>query len=459
MTRILLTLLLFLASPAWAEAWIVPQGREPQAIGLLQDVGFEKPLPGGLTWDSIGIARDHVDFSLHRVGQPEAPPLATITLRPREQARPGDRTGHHFALHVQVLDPAGQSQVEPAVRSILAHESADFFQHVDPPVDHTFARMLRIAFGALAAWAILLAIWLVATRSWHRVAFRFQPTHLLPTVLQCSIFAWWSTRVPAVYEQLPRIALQLAFAYGLDFLLGMTVKKRWDATFGPVPIVLSANLFVWVPAGAQHLALLVVAVALASKWLIQRQGRHVFNPSALGVAVLGVVSLLWPQLSSFQDISHLLDQPGMMPLLAGLALVAQLRVPIVLVTLPAVLVLLGMKAVGAYHVVFPFWPAVFLAVTLLATDPATIPRTGPGRFLYGVALGLGIWAVSAALTWLDHSDFYGKVLPVPVVNLLAPRFDALGARLGTVVEKALAPRWNLAHVAVWLALTAGYLWL
>jgi Na+-translocating ferredoxin:NAD+ oxidoreductase RnfD subunit len=457
MFRVLVPLLLvLLTGTAWADAWVVPQGRETQAIGLLEDVGFEKPLAGGLTWDSIGIARDHVDFALHRVGLPDAPPLATIAMRPVEQARPGDRTGKTIALHVQVLDPAGQAQVEPAIRSILAHENPVFFQRLGPPPDQTLTRVLQVAFGLLLAWALALAIWLTCKREWHRVAFRFQPTHLLPAMLQCSIFAFWATRVPAVQEQLPRIALQLAFAYSLDFLLGMTKKQRWDATFGPVPVVLSANLFVWVPPGALHLALLVVTVALASKWLIGRQGRHIFNPSALGVAVLGLLSLLWPNLGRFEDISHLLDQPGMMPLLLGLALVAQVRVPIVLVTLPAVLVLLGLKAVGAYHVVYPFWPAVFLAVTLLATDPATIPHTGPGRLLYGIATGLGIWAVSAGLTWLGRSDFYGKVLPIPVVNLLVPQFDRVGAKL---CGKLLAPRWNLAHVAVWLVLASGFLWL
>ncbi len=449
-------MVMLLAAPARADDWLVPQGRETQAIALLQDVGFEKTLPGGFTWDSIGLAKDHVDYSLHRVGQPGAPPLATLTLLPKERAQPGDRAGQVFALHVQVRDPVAQPYVEPAIRSILAHEHADFFQRVVTPAD-PLGFVLTIAFGLLVAWSLLLAIWLTWSRAWHRVALRFQPNHLLPAVLQGVIFAYWATRAPAVYEQLPKIALQLAFAYCLDFLLGMTLKKRWNATFAPVPVVLSANLFVWFPPGAFHLSLLVIAVGLGAKWLIQREGKHIFNPSALGVAVVGLYCLLVPDTGRFEDISHLLDQRGMMPLLLALALVAQLRVPIVLVTLPAVLVLLALKYGGAYHVVYPFWPGVFLAVTLLATDPATIARTGAGRLLYGIATGLSIWAVSAGLTWLGYSDFYGKVLPIPLLNLLVPQFDRWGARLR--LPPTLEPRWNLAHVAAWLMLAVAFMWI
>jgi hypothetical protein len=451
------------SAPATAEGWVVPPGREQRAIDLLGDVGFERPLPSGRVWDSIGLARDHVDFSLHAAGQPpDAPPLARVRLVPADHARPEDRRAVDIAAHIDQTGPAVQQEVDAAVASILRRSQPGFFQrHTAPPGENRFAiglgRVLVVAFGLLALWAALLVARIAWRREWQAIQFRFKPTHLLPALVQSTIYLWWAANHPAVRAQLPRMGAELVFAVLLDFLLGMTLRRRWDLTFGPLPIVLSANLFVWFPEQMPHLAFLVIALAIGSKWLLQRNGQHVVNPSAFGVAVVGVLCLAAPAWARFDDISHTLDVPGMMTLLLVAALLPQLRVPIVLVSIPAAVVLLALKHGGAYHVVYPFWPALYIAIALLATDPATSPRTGPGRLLYGLALGLGIWAVSAGLTAMGQHDVYGKVIPVPLLNWAVPWFDRWGARLGAV-QAWLAPRWNLAHVAVWVVFAAGFIY-
>ena len=443
---------------------VIPGGREARAIGLLADVGFERVLPGAVVWDSIGIDRDHVVFSLHRTNAPQAPPLAQIVARHRDVAQPGDRLGREFALKVSRADDtqAVAAATDLAVASILRHDNGGFFQVVGQPSPWPVVQLVA---AALAVWFVALLGWLVRHKAWTAVQFRFKPTQLLPSVLQSVLYGYWALHVPEVGQQLPMIAAQIAFAYALDFLLGMTLRRHWDCTFGPLPIVLSANLFVWFPPGSLHLAFVVVAVAVASKWMLQRHGRHIFNPSALGVAVVGAACLLMPAWLRFQDIAHLFAvPPHMLVLVAVMGLVAQSRVPIVLITLGGAVALLALKAGGAWHVVYPFWPALMLALTLLATDPATMPQTGAGRLLFGLAAGVLIWAFSAALTFAGESDFFGKVMPIPLLNLAVPWLDrageAVAAKLRTLPGRAAAiaavcePRYNWWHMALWVAVAA-----
>lgn len=442
--------------------FVIPAGREARAIALLDDIGFERNQPGGLTWDSIAIARDQLVFSLHRTAAPTATPLASITARHRDLAQPGDRIGRELALQVHIIQalPTVTQAVEAAVQSILHHDAGGFFLLVGEP---TMWPVVQLAAALLAVWLAGLLVWTARHKAWRHIEFRFKLTHLLPAVLQAVLYGYWSSQVPEVAQQLPAIVAQIAYAYALDFLLGMSLKKRWDFTFGPLPIVLSANLFVWFRPGSLHLSFVVVTTAMASKWLLQRNGRHIFNPSALGVALVGAACLSMPEWLRFSDIAHLLAVPSYMLLVvAAIGLVAQSRVPIVLITLAAALVLVGLKAVGAYHTVYPFWPAVLLALTLLATDPATIPHNGFGRLLFGMATGLLIWATSAALAWAGESDFFGKVLPIPLLNLAVPLFDRAGnwlaaqlrslpGRLGGIAQ-VCDPTYNWGHIALWVVI-------
>ena len=108
--------------------------------------------------------------------------------------------------------------------------------------------------------------------------------------------------------------------------------------------------------------------------------------------------------------------------------------------------------VTGYTYFYPFWPPVFLVLTLVAGDPATTPRTGMGRLLFGSSLGIAMGATAAALEDNGLSDFYGKIMPIVLVNLASPAFDAIARRVPAAVAAMAGPRWNLAHVAIWVAL-------
>jgi hypothetical protein len=108
----------------------------------------------------------------------------------------------------------------------------------------------------------------------------------------------------------------------------------------------------------------------------------------------------------------------------------------------------------------PFWPPIFLAIVLLATDPSTIPKGGAPRLLFGISLGAGMWLSSALLLSLGVSDFFSKVFAIPFLNLLARRFEAWGAKLPPRVTALASPRWNVAHVAAFAAAAiVGLFWL
>jgi hypothetical protein len=81
---------------------------------------------------------------------------------------------------------------------------------------------------------------------------------------------------------------------------------------------------------------------------------------------------------------------------------------------------------------------MLLALSLLATDPATIPKTEWGKLLFGVFVGLTLPGVSLLLRGLGRVDDFAKVIPIPGANALVPVFDAVGARADRQTARALA---------------------
>jgi hypothetical protein len=212
--------------------------------------------------------------------------------------------------------------------------------------------------------------------------------------------------------------------------------------------VLSANLFAWfLPAGS----IVVVLVAIASRTFIRRNGHHLFNPSAAGLTVAGLLSFFSPNFA-FDGVFHTLSlAPNMAELLILLALIPQTRFRIVLASVGAIL---GMKWFGLIWAAGPNLgtPGTLLTIALFATDPATMPRTPVGQLLFGAVVGFGVVLFSAVLTLAGLPDDFAKVFPVPIANLLVGRFDSVGGRLAARAPSFLSPRWNLAHVMVWLIL-------
>ena len=85
---------------------------------------------------------------------------------------------------------------------------------------------------------------------------------------------------------------QIVFVYALDMLVCWSRRDKWILGFGPFPIVLSTNLFLWLKDDWFFLQFLLVATGVPRKEFITwtRKGRrvHIFNPSAIALAIFSV---------------------------------------------------------------------------------------------------------------------------------------------------------------------------
>jgi len=313
-----------------------------------------------------------------------------------------------------------------------------------------------LALALLVAWAVVLLgrdRRLPAVKPWI-----VKPSHIIPAALQILLFVWWGLHSDRVVHHVPEIVVQLAFAGAFEFLLAWTLHHPWQPGFGVLPVVLSANLFVWFPSESFWLGFLVVALALASKQLLRWNGRHWFNPSVFGIAVVGSLCVLFPRLFHYTDISHLFaSPPGMAALIFVLALVPQLRFRITPVAVGAAVgvVSLNLLCVGLFgyrHAPGLTWPPWLLAITFLLGDPATVPAALLARFLFGLFAGVSFFFFSNGMSWLVGTDFFSKVLPIPFANLLVPQFERAGA--------GLLARWprlaggNRLYLAIWVVFCA-----
>ena len=310
----------------------------------------------------------------------------------------------------------------------------------------------------LVAWAgVLLRRDRFARPTGTQVTIKF--THVLPAILQVVLFAYWSIYWPKVIEHLPVLAAQLLIAYAIDFLLAWTLRRPYSPSFGPVPIVFSANLFVWFLPGDTFLYTLVIAIALSSKALVHWDGRHIFNPSVLGVAVVGVLCIVLPRIFHYQDISHDFDRPPhMAQLILLLALIPQVRLRTTPVAFGAALAMIA-TTLMVYGITgykggpTPWWPSWLLAITLLAGDPSTIPSAGASRLLFGLFLGAAFYIVSRGLLFSVGTDFFAKIIPIPVANLLVPSFERAGAQLSMRWPSLERKAANRACVVAWVSMS------
>lgn len=317
---------------------------------------------------------------------------------------------------------------------------------------------LAIVVGTLALWSVALLLrdrFVLPTVTRATVKF----THVLPAILQIVLFGYWAMYWPPVLDHVPVLCVQLVIAYAFDFLLAWTLRRPYRPNLGPVPIVLSANLFVWFYPGDVVLYALVIAIAIASKAFLLSGGRHIFNPSVLGVAVVGVLCIALPQWFHYQDISHDFDRPPRMAqVILLLALIPQIRLRTAPLAVGAALSMVGtmllVYSITGYHGgPSPWWPPWLLAITLLAGDPATIPSTSGSRLLFGLFLGAAFYVVSRALLFSIGTDFFSKIIPIPVANLLVPWFER--------VADSLSARWprlhhavgNGAYIAAWISMS------
>ena len=328
-------------------------------------------------------------------------------------------------------------------------------------------------------WAAALAL-----LTWHGVLFLrrkrpaaawgletvLRPQHYVQAMIQIAIFAYWGWYWRPVYDMATLIGAQLAFAYAFGMLLSWSRGERYVLGFGPFPIILSINLFLWFRDDWFGLQFLMIAVGFLGKEFVrwQREGRrvHIFNPSAfsLGLFSLVLIATGTTDLTWGADIASTLTlAPRIYLALFLLGLIVMYFFSITLVAATAAVALFGLSALYSAWSGVPYFldseipAAVFLGLHLLITDPSTSPRTPLGKTMFGGLYGVGVFALYAILGAAGVPTFYDKLLCVPLLNLSVLGIDHL---VRSLEERGLTARregtWtpnrlNLAHIAVWIA--------
>jgi hypothetical protein len=294
--------------------------------------------------------------------------------------------------------------------------------------------------------------------------------HYVQSLCQFGVYAYWGWYWQPVYDYAPLLVAQLFFAYAVDMLLSWSRREPFVIGFGPFPIVFSTNLFLWFKDDWFSLQFLLIAVGFLGKAFVrwERDGKrvHIFNPSALTLAIFSLVLLATgtTHLTWGQEIATTFSLgPRIYTVLFAIGLVVMYFFAITPVTAAAAATLFGASAVYVAVTGVPYFvdsdipSAVFLGLHLLVTDPSTSPRTPLGRAIFGVGYGAGVFALYAVLSSLGMPTFYDKLLCVPLLNLAVPWIDrtvrAIGERpiLTRLGLDGPIGRGNLAHMAVWIA--------
>lgn len=327
--------------------------------------------------------------------------------------------------------------------------------------------------GFLAAWTALLWFGKKAWNQGFRVDLvRPAKAHYVQGSVQLCVYAYWGWYWRDVYSEVSLIVAQLVFLYAFDALLSWSRGRSWRLGCGPLPIILSANIFLWFKEDWFVFQFALVAVGALGKEFVQwtRDGRrvHIFNPSAFTLALFSIV-LIATQTTDHTWAGRIADTfgqaPGVYVVVFAVGLVVQFVFRTTLMTLSAAatIALIGLayfQVTGTYWFIFTNIPApVFLGLHLLVTDPATSPRTSSGKILFGVGYGLLTFAFYGVLEEMGAPTVYDKLLPVPILNLSVRWIDSVATRgpFGALSrwEAGLQPqRLNAAYMSGWVAIFA-----
>jgi Na+-transporting NADH:ubiquinone oxidoreductase subunit NqrB len=206
----------------------------------------------------------------------------------------------------------------------------------------------------------------------------------------------------------------------------------------PSVIISSLGLCLLLRTQRWEIALLASGITILSKYLIRIEGRHVFNPSALGIAAtITCTGEAWfnpGQWGSGATIFFLV-------LLTGLTLVSRIhRAGIGLVFLGAFMLFLFLR-----QMVYLRWPADFFLQSVstgsllvfsffMITDPKTIPDRSLPRIIWAIAVAALAFYL-ATFRFVQGAPLWALVILQPLVPLLNRIFRGTAFRWNPVVPK------------------------
>ncbi len=294
------------AEESSAAAFVVrfSEGARERVAEWLDPAGEGPRLPAGAAFGAVEVCRDRLRVPLRDATGAET---GRLELWPKHDVLGDDSSVRSRSFTIFEIPETDH----PDVREAL-HRAASAIARAD---DGGVVRSVRVeparnvpdeyrALG-IGLFAALVAL---ALRDRFRLPSPagavVKRTHLLPAALQITILTYWAIYWRPVEAHVPMIGAQLFFAYALDVVSAWALRRPWPGHFAVVAPVLSANLFVWFTGGSAWEGFLVMALAIGSKALLRREGRHVFNPSAFGTAVVGLLVLFGPLLFGREQFGY-----------------------------------------------------------------------------------------------------------------------------------------------------------
>ncbi len=283
-----------------------------------------------------------------------------------------------------------------------------------------------------------------------------------------------------------QILLSLGTCAALEFTIALW---RHRVIMWPASALLTGNgvAFVLRVPGTQHgdwwslrgwwIYVATAAVALLSKHVIRFRGRHIFNPSNIGLVlwflILGKdradpLDFWWARMSFWLVLALVIIVAG------GLAILSRLKLLAIAVGFwlafaagIGVLALTNHAMTARWHLGpitgFSFWwvlitsPEVLVFLFFMITDPKTIPEGALARRLYAIAVGL----LAALLIAPATTEFASKVAllgALAIVCAVHPFLTAFGVRAWAAGRfRALTVRrpFAVAAAAVGVAIVGG----
>lgn len=174
------------------------------------------------------------------------------------------------------------------------------------------------------------------------------------------------------------------FALGYIFKVPVNVESMYITAF---------ILFLIIPPTGDmmgHVILALTAIlAMASKFVLNIKGKHIFNPAAIAVLLVGLSGLVLP--------TWWVGSGVMLPLIliTGLLMVRKVRrfdlfltfVVVAVIAIVATNINYGGTFLSSLKGAFVSWPLMFFA-TIMLTEPLTTPAAKKWRIAYGVIVGL-----------------------------------------------------------------------
>lgn len=310
-----------------------------------------------------------------------------------------------------------------------------------------FVSLGVVAFGQI----LLFAVRPSANRS-LKIQLALRKAHLVQMPLHTTVYVYWGLYWADVSRHAPFLLCQIALAFALDSLFSWWRRGVWQAGLGPIPICMSTNLFFWSRDDTAWLQFGLIGLAyLAKEYLVwKRDGRvrHIFNPSAFPIAVIGAFLLATQSvgLTRGVDIVGSFDlPPSFYEVVFMTGIVVQLVFFTTWISFGAIgtLIILYYASIALLGIRFgptAFDPSVFLGATLLVTDPATSPSSRAGKLLFGISYGLLVFVFCVVLRMLEMPSYFDKILPAPFCNLMVPWLESLGVRIETALVNTTALR-------------------